>query len=56
MSESTKPKPIEEWCKEFCPTLPTRFENVIVEWKLTAGQADAVRDILLEHVRQATTT
>jgi len=47
---------LEDWCKEFCPALPARFENVIVEWKLTPGQVDAVRNILLEHVRQSVAT
>jgi hypothetical protein len=47
---------LEQWCKEFCPSLPIRFESVIAEWDLNAKQRAQVRDILLEHVRQATST
>jgi hypothetical protein len=50
------PKPdtgLEEWCRDFCPTLPTRVESVIAEWRLDPADAAHVRDILLTHVRQS---
>lgn len=47
---------LEQWCKDFAPSLPTRFGSVVAEWDLNTKQQAQVRDILLEHVRQATST
>ena len=62
MSNEQKPEPkpdngLEQWCAEFCPTLPVRIESVISEWDIrSAKDAQLVRNIILEHVRQSVST
>ncbi|EIQ01074.1 hypothetical protein OpiT1DRAFT_05641 [Opitutaceae bacterium TAV1] len=58
MNES-KPKldnGLEQWCKEYCPTLPARIEAVVAEWGISVTDQGHARDLLLEHVRQSVAT
>lgn len=51
-----KPEPdtgLEEWCRDYAPTLPARIESVVAEWDLSPGDKARVRDLLLNHVRQS---
>ena len=57
MSEPIPDNGLEQWCKDYCPTLPTRIEAVVSEWDIRPKQdVRTVRDIILEHVRQAVST
>jgi hypothetical protein len=47
---------LEEWCREFCPTLPTRIESVIAEWNLSTVELNHVRNLILTHVRNSVST
>jgi hypothetical protein len=46
----------EEWCKEFCPTLPVRIESIVTEWHLTDASAALVVKNILTAVKQSVST
>lgn len=32
-----EPQSVEAWCKEYCPTLPTKIRAIVDEWNLRDG-------------------